>query len=388
MKKNHFRKNRIIKTLKPYRRPDCKCYYIRLIGIDGKRSEINLGTADKKEARLRAKREIDKLNSQLDGSFAKIVTVPELIEGYFRSRNNLAETTLTRNKEHVHFFLVFMRTRHPEIKYFSQIHQGHIEGFQNYRLSGTGYGKRKISNKTVKESVYVLNNIFEWALGHNYVHCNPVKRIDKIKVIDKEQHRFSDEEIILILEFCKNSERHKHLYAAYFTLATTGLRSGELSNLMWEDLDFERRVIKIRTKTLPDGREWMTKTKQSRELKMDDEVYNVLFDLKVQSDSQWVFVNTRGKRQSINMLWQNLKSICIKLNIKPGQVHSFRRSFACMMDKAIHDRVAIQETLGHATMTMTDRYCGYRPKEYIDKAHLKTTSEFVKKLKESEKLSA
>ena len=62
MEKRHFRKNRAIKTPKPYRRPDCKCYYIRLIGIDGKRSEINLGTADKKEARLRAKQEIDKLN--------------------------------------------------------------------------------------------------------------------------------------------------------------------------------------------------------------------------------------------------------------------------------------------------------------------------------------
>ena len=47
--------------------------------------------------------------------------------------------------------------------------------------------------------------------------------------------------------------------------------------------------------------------------------------------------------------------------------------------------VAIQQTLGHATVTMTDRYCGYRPKggEYVDKAHLKTTSEFIQKLKAS-----
>jgi len=54
-----------------------------------------------------------------------------------------------------------------------------------------------------------------------------------------------------------------------------------------------------------------------------------------------------------------------------------------MMDKAVNDRVAIQQTLGHATMTMTDKYCGYRPKEYVDKAHLKTTSEFIQKLKAS-----
>ncbi len=62
-------------------------------------------------------------------------------------------------------------------------------------------------------------------------------------------------------------------------------------------------------------------------------------------------------------------------------MHSFRRTFACMMDRAVNGRVAIKQTLGHATMTMPDRYCGYRPKEYVDKAHLKTTEIFIKKLK-------
>ena len=129
--------------------------------------------------------------------------------------------------------------------------------------------------------------------------------------------------------------------------------------------------------------EWTTKTKQGRELKMDDELFDVLFAKKVQSTPPWVFINLKGNRLTESTLWLNLRSICDLLKIPKGQVHSFRRTFACMMDKSVHDRVAIKETLGHATLTMTDRYCGYRPKEYIDKAHLKTTSEFIKKLKES-----
>jgi len=376
------RKRRIIKTPKPFKKPNHKCFYIKITNIEGKRQEINLGTSDKKEARIRANREVELLNGQLDGDFAKIVAIPEMVDAYFQSKKNLADSTQRRNKQHAVFFLTFMSTRHPEVRYFNQINQFHIEAFQEYRLNETLWRGNSLSPKTVKESIGVINNMFEWAMKRNYVHTNPVRKVEKVKVLNRDQHIFSDEELILILEYCKNSKLHRHLYASYLILATTGLRSGELANLVWDDIDFDRRVIKIRTKTLPDGREWNTKTKQGRELKMDDEIFDVLFELKIQSRSEWVFTNSQGNRQTEQMLWQNLRSVCKKLNIKRGQVHSFRRTFACMMDKAVHDRVAIQQTLGHATMTMTDRYCGYRPKEYIDKAHLKTTSEFIKKLKE------
>jgi len=375
------RKRHIVKTPKPYQRPGCKSYCIKVTGLEGKRCEINLRTSDKKEAKLRAKRESDLLNSQLDGNVVGILTISEMVDRFFQSKNNITESTRKRNKQHMQFFKRFMSLKYPGVRYFNDINEGHIAEFQIYRLEETGKNGKKIAPKTVKESVYVLNNIFEWALRQDYVHINPVCKVEKIKVPYIDQHSFSDEEVILILGFCKTSKRHKHLYAPYLVFATTGLRSGEVANLVWDDIDFERRVIKIRTKELPDGRTWSTKTKQNRELKMDDEVFSVLSELKTQSNSVWVFINTLGRRQTGGMLWQNLQSICKRLNIKRGQVHSFRRGFAIMMDKAVNDRVAIKETLGHATMTMTDRYCGYRPKEYIDKAHLKTTSEFIKKLK-------
>jgi len=383
MEKTRFRQYRTIRTPKPFRRAGCMSWYIKLTGVDGKRKQINLGTADKKEAMLRAKREIDLLNSQLDGSFAKVVTISEIIDSYFQSKNNWAESTRQRNEQHMIYFVRFMSTRHQEVRYFSHINQFHIEEFQEYRFNETSRSGKRLSPKTIRESVGLLNNMFEWALKRNYVHTNPVRKVERVRVVNKEQHIFSDEELILILDYCKNNKRYQHLYAPYLILATTGLRSGELANLVWDDIEFERRVIKVRTKTLPNGREWTTKTKQNRELKMDDEVFDVLLDLRIQSDSSWVFVNTSGNRLSERMLWEHLRSLCDKLNIKKGQVHSFRRTFAVMMDKAVNDRVAIQQTLGHATMTMTDRYCGYRPKEYVDKAHLKTTSEFIQKLKES-----
>ena len=279
-----------------------------------------------------------------------------------------------------------MSTRHQEVKYFRHINYVHIEEFQEYRFNETSRSGKRLSPKTVKESMGLLNNMFEWAIRkRNYVHVNPLRQVDRVPVVLKDQHVFTEEEVILILEHCKCNKRYGNLYAPYLTFATTGLRNGELAKLLWEDIDFDRRVIMLRTKTLPNGVLWTTKTKQRRELKMDDEVFNVLFELKIRTNSEWVFLNTKGNRLSERMLWEHLRNICDQLNIKRGQVHSFRRTFACMMDKAVNDRVAIQQTLGHSTIAMTDRYCNSRPKEYVDKAHLKTTSEFIKKLKESER---
>jgi len=135
---------------------------MRATDLNGKRKEINLGTSDKKEARLRAKKEIDLLNSQLDGSFAKVMAIPEMVEEYYRAKTNLMPSTRERNKQHTRYFLLFMRTYHPEVKYFNQIHQGHIEEFQEYRSNQISPRKKKASPKTVKESVGIINNMFEW----------------------------------------------------------------------------------------------------------------------------------------------------------------------------------------------------------------------------------
>lgn len=374
------RQKQLVKTLKPFLKPRCKVYFVRITTIEGKRRLINLGTSDKKEARIRAKREIDLLNSQLDGSFSRIVALNEIIDSYFISKVNLAPSSLIRNKQHVEFFKKFMRISYPQVRYFNQINQIHIGEFQTFRLENKGNGKR-LSPKTVKESLFVLNNMFEWALRQNYVHTNPVKKIEKVCVPVKDQHVFTETEVLLILNYCQSSPDHEFLYAPFLALAITGMRSGELSNLIWGDIDFNRKQIRVRNKTLPDGREWTTKTKQRREIKMDDELYKVLLNLRERTDSPWVFLNSKGTRQTEYMLWEHLRNICDRLGLQRGQVHSFRRTFACMMDQAVNDRVAIQQTLGHATMTMTDKYCGYRPKEFVDKAHMETTSKFIKKLK-------
>lgn len=376
------RQKRQIKTPRPFRPKGCKVYYIRITGIDGQRKYINLSTSNKKEARIRANREIELINSQLDGHFTKVVDLIKLVDMYFDSKINLAPSTKKRNRQHIKFFLEFIKLKYPQVNYLQEITQIHISEFQIYRLNSSKQNGERISGKTARESMGVLNNLFVWAVNQGFVKENLVKRVEKIRLEYKEQRVFDEEEITNILNYCKKSK--PYVYLVFLTLSLTGMRSGELTHLLWDDIDFERKVIKIRTKTLPDGREWRTKTRQRREILMDPELVKLLSSVKRSSKSCWVFINTEGRRYTEYTIWDHLIRICEKLKIKRGQVHSFRRSFACTMDKSVGDRVAIQQTLGHTTVTMTDRYCGYRPKEYVDKAHMKTTAEILKRLKKND----
>ena len=382
-----LRNKKLNKVPQLYTKKDCSNYYVRITTVEGKRKEINLGTSDKKEARIRAKREVGFLNGQIEGTFAMVADLNQIVNEYYSSKVNMQPSSLIRSKQHLKFFILYMKRHHKDVRHLNHVGVHHVSGFQSNRLKNTSTRGGLVSPKTVRESMYVVNNLFEWAIKRNYVMNNPVKKMEIVTAPSFRQHVFSEEALLKILSYCKDSPRYGFLYPAFLTLATTGMRSGELAHLTWDDINFERTSIQIRTKTLPNGQEWTTKSQKNRELKMDNEVHRVLTNLKAKAKGEWVFSNSKGRRQTGYMLWSNLRVICDQLDIPRGQVHSFRRSFACMMDKAVNDRVVIKETLGHATMTMTDRYCGYRPKEYVDKAHLKTTAEFIKKLKEVEKLA-
>ncbi|MGB6865561.1 MAG: tyrosine-type recombinase/integrase [Candidatus Aminicenantaceae bacterium] len=72
----------------------------------------------------------------------------------------------------------------------------------------------------------------------------------------KQPRFFSRKEIRLILGSCS-----PHMWPILMILLPTGMRKGELANLEWRDVDFERGVIKITPKA-----GWMPKGKRGREI--------------------------------------------------------------------------------------------------------------------------
>lgn len=195
-----------------------------------------------------------------------------------------------------------------------------------------------------------MSIIFNWAVEHKLIKNNPVKELKRFKVSTKQPRFFSQKEISLILNSCS-----RRWYPAYLILLHTGMRRGELTNLEWADIDFERKVIKIKSK---DG--WSPKGKREREIPINDELLKTMKELKQKSKGKHVLERDELKKYD-RALWENFWRLTKKLRIENVSFHTFRHTFASYLIMNGVDIVTVKELLGHTDITTTMRYAHLVP---------------------------
>ena len=138
-------------------------------------------------------------------------------------------------------------------------------------------------------------------------------------------------------------------------LLHTGLRKSELANLEWDDVDFERKVIKV---TAKDG--WSPKGKREREIPMNDELVELLLKMRSEPKRKYVVEKNNAKRYD-RALWENFWRLAKKLDIKRVNIHTFRHTFASYLIINGVDLVTVKELLGHKDISTTMRYAHLVP---------------------------
>ena len=141
---------------------------------------------------------------------------------------------------------------------------------------------------------------------------------------------------------------------AIFELAySSGLRAAEMVDLDLESIDFESEQVRVegkgaKTRIVPIGEPaakaldaWLAKGRTA------------LAD----TDQQALFVSRTGRRLSTSDLRRRLASWSSKAGLPPGvHPHSLRHSFATHLLDGGADLRAIQELLGHASVSTTQIY--------------------------------
>ena len=212
-----------------------------------------------------------------------------------------------------------------------------------------------------------LRSFFKYCLTEEIISTDPAALLEAPKQIRKLPDTLSFpeiEKIIAAIDLSKpEGERNR---AIFETLYSCGLRVSELVNLRISRLNLNVGYIRVtgkgdKERLIPIG---------SDAIKYIG-IYqnNIRNHISIKpGEEDIVFLNRRGSRLSRVMIFLILKSLAKKAGIEKNiSPHTFRHSFATHLVEGGADLRAVQEMLGHESITTTEIYT------HLDREFLRTT---------------
>ena len=107
------------------------------------------------------------------------------------------------------------------------------------------------TNPQFNKARAMLHGLFEFAIRREWCDKNPIKRIERKKVVEKEIQPLKLSETKRLI---KNAQRESPVYAIVAALLVyTGIRPREVRRLTWRDIDTEEKTITVRSQCSKTG---------------------------------------------------------------------------------------------------------------------------------------
>lgn len=230
--------------------------------------------------------------------------------------------------------------------------------------------RRKLARSSTARHLSALRSFFKFLMREGAVEINPARTVATPKREKQLPAVMQTSEVALLIEQPDGSETLGLRDRAFLELLyASGLRISELVGIDLDDLELRSRLVKVHGKgskerIVPFGskaeeavRAWLA----------------VRGELIRDPDEQAIFVNYRGERitaRSVRRLFDGyIRKAALRGGISP---HTMRHSFATHLLTAGADLRAIQELLGHASLSTTQKYTHLNDWQLIEvykKAH-------------------
>ena len=224
-----------------------------------------------------------------------------------------------------------------------------------------------MTNASQARIISGLRSFFKFCLIEQIISIDPSALLEAPKHIRKLPDVLSFEEIEQVIAAIDLSrpegERNR---AIIETMYSCGLRVSELVNLKMSEMYLDVGFIKVtgkgdKQRLVPIGRDAIKYVGIYR-----NTIRNHVPVKKGEEDI--LFLNRRGSRLSRIMIFLILKELAKKAGItKNISPHTFRHSFATHLVEGGADLRAVQEMLGHESITTTEIYT------HLDREFLRTT---------------
>lgn len=279
---------------------------------------------------------------------------------YLRLERSLSPNTLEAYIHDVELFAQYLEQSDSNIT-VEKAEAGHIRSFIThiYNLGLTDTSQSRVLSG--------LRSFYKYLILENYIQINPTETIEMPKTARKLPDTLSFEEITLLLDSVDLSttegERNKTMLEVLYAC---GLRVSELVELKYSNIYFDEGFVRVigkgnKERLVPIGAKTLGRIKFYLEHSRNH--------LKIKNGAEDIlFLNRRGNKLSRVMVFTIIKNLVFKAGIEKNiSPHTFRHSFATHLVERGADLRAVQEMLGHESITTTEIYT------HLDRKYLKET---------------
>ena len=188
-----------------------------------------------------------------------------------------------------------------------------------------------------------VRTFYRWLLRTERIEASPAEELQPPKVGSRLPHVVSANSADEIFQLGLSLRDLALLEVLY----GSGLRVGEVSALDWQDVDLEQALLHVRH----------GKGGKARLVPVGPPACRALERLRGDAASDApVFLNAREGRLSPRSIRRVVRQIGLRAGIPGLHPHALRHSFATHLLDAGADLRGIQEMLGHASLSTTQRY--------------------------------
>ena len=215
-----------------------------------------------------------------------------------------------------------------------------------------------LKNRSIARHLSTLRSLFRWACREGYLEKSPAAGLVSPRVPRSLPRAMTVADTESLLDASGADAIPERERALFELLYAAGLRVSEAAGLDLEDVDLSARIVRVlgkgsKERLVPFGeqaedalRAWLPVRKMlRREASAAGE------------DGEPLFVNRRGgrltTRSMARLLKRRLRAAGLPSDISP---HALRHTFATHLLEAGADLRAIQELLGHASLSTTQKY--------------------------------
>jgi integrase/recombinase XerD len=216
-----------------------------------------------------------------------------------------------------------------------------------------------------------LRTFYKYLLIEDLIQTDPMALIESPRMARKLPVVLDIEEIDLLLSAIDLSKPEGRRNKAIIeTLYSCGLRVTELVELRLSCLYFDKGFIRVigkgdKERLVPIG------SKAIKEITNYLPDRNSMLDKVSKDNADIVFLNNRGAKLTRVMIFTIIKLLVEKTGVKKNvSPHTFRHSFASHLVDGGADLRAVQEMLGHESITTTEVYT-HLDREYLRDAILR-----------------